>query len=171
MICLLFFKLSNAQLLDVNNIDQILVHRLFLKELNAQRTTLKLPLLTVDSSLNKMAKHQAEYMANNNVLSHTQPNKTKATLNKRAQLEMVNYTTIGENCLYVPYNIPFKIKNKIYTVSTYHELAIAMFLTWENSPKHYKNLKNKFFVYSGFYVGYNNYSNNIYATHVLCNPH
>jgi uncharacterized protein YkwD len=168
LICVACFKPCNAQQIDVTAIDQALLHRLFLVELNAQRTTLKLPLLTIDSTLNIMANYQAEYMTKNNVLGHTQPNKTKATLSKRAQLAKVNYTAIGENCLYVPYQVPFKIKNKTYTIHTYQELANAMFLSWKNSPAHYKNIKNKNFVWSGFYVGYNKGSNNIYATHVLC---
>ncbi len=169
LVCVACFKPCNAQQIDVTAIDQALAHRLFLVELNAQRTTLKLPILIIDSTLNVVANYQAEYMASKNVLGHTQSNKTKATLSKRAQLAKVNYTAIGENCLYVPYLLPFKIKNKTYTIHTYQELANAMFLSWKNSPEHYKNIKNRSFAQSGFYVGYNASANKIYATHVLCN--
>jgi uncharacterized protein YkwD len=168
LFCLPMELLAQAdKAINTATINQTLVHNLFLKYLNHHRDSLKLKTLTVDNHLNDAAQCQAQYIANSNKLTHTQPTKTKADVMARVNLYNGNFATVGENVLYVPLNINFVNKGITYNISNYNSLAWAMFISWRNSPEHYKNMINPYFVTSGFSVVYNPKSKLMYAAQVF----
>lgn len=153
--------------INATQLNQELVHTLFLKLLNHHRDSLHLITLSSNDTLNSAAQCQGKYMASNALLTHSQPPKTKATPSKRVELFNGKFATIGENCLFVPLAIPFKIKTKIITIITYNDLANAMFLSWKYSAPHYKNMIAKDFTLSGFNVSYSAKNNCVYAAQVF----
>jgi uncharacterized protein YkwD len=97
--------------INTENLDQTLIHTLFLKHLNHHRDSLKLPVLKIETHLNNAAQCQAQYIASINTLTHEQTIPTKATVLKRVTLFEGNFSTVGENVLYLPLGTTFTIKD------------------------------------------------------------
>jgi hypothetical protein len=116
--------------INTANLDQTLIHTLFLKHLNHHRDSLKLPVLKIETHLNNAAQCQAQYIASINTLTHEQTTPTKATVLKRVTLFEGNFSTVGENVLYLPLGT-ITIKDKTHQLNNYNDLAWAMFISWK----------------------------------------
>ncbi len=165
--CIQVKSQNGAIKINATQLNQELIHTLFLQLLNHHRDSLHLATLSVNGVLNLAAQCQGNYMASNALLTHSQPDKTKATPSKRVELFNGSFATIGENCLFVPLAAPFKIKTKTFTIITYNDLAYAMFLSWKYSAPHYKNMINKDFTLSGFNISYSAKNNSVFAAQVF----
>ncbi len=136
-------NLSKAQeLLDTNSFDVELFNKYVLNEVNKLRIRNKVDTLVVDRSLDKAAQDHADYMAENNVLSHAQKSKLKNAPMDRVKYYDGAHSAVGENIQLVPLNYKIeKSKNRL----TYEKLAKELVANWKKSSGHYKNMMNPAF--------------------------
>jgi uncharacterized protein YkwD len=167
--CFFFFNLFNQSLpkLQPTELDQRLINKLFTQHLNHLRDSLHLTKLKGNSILDSAAKDQSAFMAKKKILTHDQPTAIKKEPFNRVEYYNGSFNLVGENVLMLPLNIPFTIKSKQFVILNYEELAYCMFLTWKNSPGHYKNMITPGYKNSGLYVSYDAKSNSIYSANVF----
>jgi uncharacterized protein YkwD len=124
-----------------------------------------------DSILYVAAKHHAEYLFNKKQLSHFEPeNTTTETPQKRAEhFGAINYL-VGENVAQTAMLLNLKSKKgKIYSNSTYDELAADFIQLWVNSPGHFKNIITSAYNSTGLAVYYSAEDSVIYAVQKFAN--
>ncbi|MFT5821731.1 MAG: hypothetical protein ACI8ZM_002985 [Crocinitomix sp.] len=95
-----------------------------------------------DSILYVAAKHHANYMIENNRLSHFENDKSqfKTPQDRAVYYGAVNYS-VGENVLKTSANAIVKNKKgKSHNTNTYEGLANSIVDGWVNSPGHFKNI-------------------------------
>lgn len=130
------------ELLDTNSFDVDLFSKYVLQEVNKLRIRNKADTLTVDHSLDKASQDHADYMAENNVLSHAQKSKLKNAPMDRVKYYDGSHSAVGENIQLVPLNYKIeKSKNRL----TYEKLAKELVANWKKSSGHYQNMINPSF--------------------------
>lgn len=129
---------------------------------NELRDSLGIAKLQSDSVLQKASTQHSIYMAKYNELSHDEKFPKTKTPAKRVKLAGGNdFELIGENILY-------ENAKKIPTSSKkIDELAKSMFMSWEKSPGHYKNMINPSYVFGDFGFAFDSKNDKIYATQVF----
>jgi len=121
--------------------------------------------LVNDSILYIASKHHADYMNENNRMSHFEANAKKTrTPQLRAEYFGAKKYGVGENVLLTPYNVVITTKNKrkLNTI-TYHKLAESIVVGWVNSPGHFKNIITPSYQITGVSVAINKEKNKLYA--------
>lgn len=132
----------SQELLDTNSFDVDLFNKYVLNEVNKLRTRNKVDTLVVDESLDQACQDHADYMAENNVLSHAQKSKLKNAPIDRVKYYEGAHSAVGENIQLVPLHYKIKkSKNRL----TYEKLAKELVANWKKSSGHYKNMMNPSF--------------------------
>ena len=127
------------ELLDTTSFDVELFNKYVLQEVNKLRIRNKADTLSEDHSLDKASQDHADYMADNNVLSHAQKSKTKNAPMDRVKFYEGSHSAVGENIQLVPLNYKIeKSKNRL----TYEKLAKELVGNWKKSSGHYQNMIN-----------------------------
>lgn len=152
---------------DPNNLEQTLVHILFLKHLNHLRDSLGLTKLNTNNTLSLAAKDHTDFMVSTCLLQHEQPKESKKSPSERVIYYRGNFDGVGENILYTVLNTNIDIKGHALFITNYDELAYAMFLTWKFSPPHFANMIRPDFKFSGLHIGLDSKNNRIYSANVF----
>lgn len=141
----------------------------YFKLLNELRVQQKTTQFSNDAILNLASFDQAHYMDSVHKVMHDQKLKGKESPQKRVFYYNGTHDQVGENCLSIVYNKPMKVKySKVpIVVKTDKEVANALFLSWKNSPGHYKNMIEPAYDVAGLGFYYNADSSQIYATQVF----
>ncbi len=155
--------------INLSQFNSKLTAELFNKKLNELRQSKGLTILLDDKILSEAAKDQADYQQKNHFLTHNQKEKIKENPKLRVVFYNGTHDAVGENCIKIPLKTPFKPKYKKneITVTTYNQLAEALFLGWKNSPGHYKNMIEPRYDMQGIAFSIDLDSNYIYSAQVF----
>jgi uncharacterized protein YkwD len=127
---------------DTANFDTERFNQYVLDEVNKLRIRERVDTLIEDHSLDAASQDHADYMAENNVLSHAQKEKLKNKPYDRVLYHGGTHNSVGENIQIVPINYMFeKSKGKL----TYQKLAKEVVSNWKKSAGHFKNMVRKDF--------------------------
>lgn len=124
-----------------------------------------------DSILYIAASSHSKYLSEKGQLSHFEPeNPTMETPQMRADyFGAVNYL-VGENVAKTVALLPTRSKKgKIYTNTTYDELATDLVQLWVNSPGHYKNIITPDYNSTGVAVYFNAKDSSFYGVQKFAN--
>jgi uncharacterized protein YkwD len=131
---------GQAEVIDTANFDVDTFNKYMLKEVNKIRVRERVDSLIEDHSLDAAGQDHANYMAENNVLSHAQKDKAKNKPYDRVMFYGGTHNSVAENIQLVPLNYKFKkSKGKL----TYEKLAKETVANWKKSAGHFKNMVNK----------------------------
>ena len=169
-----FFNVKSQQGIDYilyNDINQKYLEYLIKVGIDSVRNINGCGVLTNDSILYIAAKHHADYMLNNNLLSHFE-NKRKYTKTKtpadRIKYFGGNMSAIAENVLKTPYLTSIKTKRgNILETYTYSQLAYSIVNGWVNSPGHFKNIITSRYNLTGVAISVDIQNKIIYACQVF----
>ena len=152
-----------------NGLNWTVIQTEYTKLLNTLRLEQKLSILGIDVTLNLASFDQAHYMDSIHKLSHDQKTKRKETPQKRVYYYNGTHDQVGENCLYIYYKTPMKVKysKELVSAKTEKEIAKAFFLGWKNSPGHYKNMITPGYDVAGLGFFYNKDSSKLYVAQVF----
>lgn len=132
-------SLFGQEIINPRKFDVDLFNKYMLKEVNKLRVRGRVDSLIEDPSLDLASQDHADYMAENNVLSHAQKDKEKNAPYDRVLFYGGSHNKVAENIQLVPlaYKIE-KSKNKL----TYEKLAKEVVANWKKSAGHFKNMVN-----------------------------
>lgn len=125
------------------NLKWNLIEKEFYIQLNNLRKEKRVSELKYgDAILNLAATDQSAYMCSTKVVGHNQKIKGKETPSNRVIFYNGTHDGVGENCLQIFINKPYKTKYKKEPIvlTTEKEIATALFLSWKNSPPHFENM-------------------------------
>lgn len=134
-------------------------------KIDSIRNELGLPPLVNDSILYVAAKHHADYLIKNKILSHNErPGKFTNPQKRAESFGAVDYF-VGENVASTFILIPVKSKwkKKPHINETYDQAAMELATAWLKSKPHFKNIKNKKYQITGLALQYDRGKNNIKA--------
>jgi hypothetical protein len=160
---------SGGDVIDPKNFDVPRVKILFYEKLNAYRAVKKVQTLAIDVTLEKAAKMQSSYCAQNSSLSHYQEkNKLLYSPKDRTVAAKGQYSLVGENVLMSYVGVMYRDKHtlKNHTIVTYADLAESMLQQWIHSPPHHQNIINPAYSHSGIDMDLLP-NGTIYANHVF----
>lgn len=148
--------------IEVNAFNEKLFNKYVIEEVNKLRKRERVDSLIEDHSLDKAAKDHADYMAQENVLSHAQKDKEKNAPFDRVKYYGGSHEKVAENIQLVPlkYKVD-KSKNRL----TYQKLAKEVVANWKKSAGHFKNMVNG--DYEGLSHAYTIKDGNLYICQVL----
>lgn len=130
--------LSQAQeVIDPANFDVNLFNQYVLEEVNKLRKRARVDSLIEDPTLDQAAQNHADYMAEENNLTHFQDDKALNRPYDRVKFFGGTHEKVGENIQLVP--LDFKVK-KSKNKLTYQKLAKEVVDNWKRSSEHYKNM-------------------------------
>lgn len=161
---------NGSDIIDSNNVNEALVQRLFLKELNQLRKSKAVPTLVNDDVLMRAANDHALYCKKQNRVTHFQnDNPEKYDVTKRVAYYNGNHSIVGENCLMTFLQQPFTDPKtqKLVTITTYQQLAHQLFEQWKNSPGHYQNMVYYPYTNTALAISLSDNKKTIYAVQVF----
>lgn len=128
--------------INLSKLNTNLIQELFLKKLNALRLEQNARTLSPDKTLEAAAKDQANYMNEIKEVTHSQKAKDKQGPWERVKFYHGTHALVGENCakIFLKKRVINKKTNTVSVANTYEEAANSLFLSWFNSPGHYKNM-------------------------------
>jgi Cysteine-rich secretory protein family len=138
----LFFiplSLQAQELIDINNFNEEIFNKYVLQEINKLRIRNRTDTLVNDHSLDEASQNHADYMAENNDLTHFQDNKELARPYDRVKYFGGPHEKVAENIQLVP--LDHKIKKSKNRLS-YQKLAKEVVANWKKSSEHYQNIIN-----------------------------
>lgn len=147
------------------------IEHLIKEKIDEVRVQHNLKPLYNDSILYVAAKFHGEYLFKKKQLSHFEPeNPITETPQKRAEyFGAVNYL-VGENVAQTAILMKLRSKKgKIYSNTTYDELAADFTQLWVNSPGHYKNIITPSYNSTGLAVYYSEQDSLFYAVQKFAN--
>ncbi|MEZ4921813.1 MAG: CAP domain-containing protein [Crocinitomicaceae bacterium] len=131
---------GQEEIVDTAHFDIDLFNKYVLQEVNRIRVRERVDTLIEDHTLDQASQDHADYMAENNVLSHAQKNKEKNSPFDRVKFYGGTHNSVAENIQLVPLNYEFvRSKGKL----TYEKLAKEVVANWKKSAEHFKNMVNK----------------------------
>ena len=112
----------NSQALpkDFTQIDQNIINKHIINEVNILRKRKKRPPLKNDFKLHKAAQDHAQYLSKKNTLTHFQNIKKKKTPADRLSFYKIDFVSCGENVQYIQPKFPFKLKKRKISDSFQH---------------------------------------------------
>lgn len=134
--------------LDASDVDQALLNRFILQEVNLLRKKEKVDTLNIEVLLKPAADDHANYMLSNQKMTHFQKSKEKKTPKNRVDFYGQQFSIVGENVqINNLNNIPkdLKLKPKVDKIESYEVLAKVLVHAWKNSPPHFANMISKDF--------------------------
>ena len=154
------------QRLNIEKIDNALLHAAIFYETNRRRAQNDLPQFTHSSALEEAAFAHSRDMVANNFFSHTSPVKDKKTMKNRLNKVGITNAYMAENIAYMSaldsdpdrplYNpeqnggyFSYTFKGDPLLQHTYLSLAKALVDQWMNSKGHRKNILNPDYTYLG----------------------
>ncbi len=155
---ILLLSTSSYGQLQQENVD--ILSELLLEKINDLRQEQELLPLTLDTSLILAADFHATFMTRVNRLTHKQPVRKYRTPFDRVAKYSDEFKWVGENILFVEH------KRKRIKDDELKEIALQMFLSWKNSPGHYRNMVNTKYELTGFAFRRNK-NGKIYAANVF----
>ena len=158
-----------SDVINPQSINYQLVDKLFNQKLNELRKSKNAKELTGDATLVQAANDHSNYMATNDTLTHFQKSTIKKTPNDRVRFYKGVHDGVGENCLYTYLFKPISGKRKkdTVTIRTYEQLAEQIYISWKNSPGHYKNMIDPKYDVQGISFSYLPKSNKLYSSQVF----
>ena len=135
-----FVSFSQDKPIDYNQIDNKLLNKFVLQEVNALRKKKKVAPLDNEILLVPAANDHTNYMSSNDVMTHYQKYKIKKTPKNRVDFYGEQFDRVGENVQVNHVKNKLKVKRKEKAIETYSELAKSLVYNWEHSPPHYKNI-------------------------------
>lgn len=145
---------SNAPIPISNKIDQSLLNKAVLIEVNVARCKAGLPSLSTNSSLTKAAANHSKWMAKNGTLSHNSSIRGQNSTQNRIKSTGIDLKTGAENIIRIArYQLsggPFFVKSEakctfadsngnLLQPHNYNSLAREAVRQWVKSPVHRKN--------------------------------
>lgn len=142
LLFLVGFNTELARKIDPESFDIEYLEQLIFEKINRLRITQHRQPIQHDSLLHLSARHQSNYMAKKNKLSHNQlDDTTMLNPQKRAEYFGVKNYYVAENILYTHYNSRVKTaEKKYYDTHTYEALAEAVVFAWQSSSGHFQNM-------------------------------
>lgn len=127
--------------MDVYNIDNALLNKYILLEVNKLRKKEKVDPIENRMELLAAAQDHANYMMNERKLTHFQKfNKIKKSPKNRVDYYGRLFNTVGENVQLANLRIVARSTDKNPPISTYEQLAEELVENWKKSPGHFKNM-------------------------------
>lgn len=133
------FGWAQFDVIDTANFDLELLDSLILEEVNKLRKRKRADSLIFDQSLNEASQDHAQYMADEEDLTHTQKSKIKRSPYDRVIYYGGTHSAVGENIQAV--NLTAMLEKSKYRL-TYQKLAKEIVENWEKSKEHYENMIN-----------------------------
>ncbi len=161
----------NSQALpkDFTQIDQNILNKHIIEEVNILRKRKKRPPLKNDFKLHKAAQDHAQYLSKKNTLTHFQNIKKKKTPADRLSFYKIDFVSCGENVQYIQPKYPFKLKKEKSAIpfNTYERLAKVLVTNWRHSKPHLKNMLSNVFSRCWTSTFYSKDKENFYAVQVF----
>ena len=132
--------------LDIGNPDLGALEFQTFNAVNDLRLQKNLVSLVWDDVLHRAAKDHADYLINEDKLTHGQKIKEKRTPSIRVKVHGgVSYTLVGENLVSIRLGVVMDVKGRKLSTQSYRSAANTMAQLWKVSPNHYRNILNKGF--------------------------
>lgn len=125
--------------------------------------------LVNDAILYEAAKHHADYLVKEDLISHTEPNKKFANPQKRVEhFGGLDYFA-GENVASIYILVPTRSKRirKVHINETYEDAANELVVAWVKSKPHYKNMNLDKYQVTGLALSFDRAKNCIKAVQVF----
>ncbi len=163
LILLLLPFFGFCQVINVNTIDKIYIEQLIKTKIDSVRIKNKRTVLVNDSILYLTASYHANYLLENNILSHTEKKAKMKTPQTRAEFFGAKNYLVGENIAFTYLNELVIEKNKKHTNKTYEDLANDFVDMWVHSSGHFANIINKDYTLTALSISFDEKTNKVYA--------
>ncbi|MBN4071494.1 CAP domain-containing protein, partial [Crocinitomix catalasitica] len=128
-----------GEIVDANNVNQAILNKHVLQEVNALRSRKRIDTLIFDRALLNASQDHADYMAEEEVLTHIQKISDRREPIDRVKFYSGTHGLVAENVQVVDVNkLLKKAKNKL----TYIKLAKEIVTVWKKSKTHNANMIN-----------------------------
>jgi uncharacterized protein YkwD len=174
---LLFLQQSATDLTPASKVERDAFNTEYLSELvekkiNEVRAANEAQELRANEVLFKAAVDHAEYMAENQTLTHEQPEPTKAKVKQRVKHYNGMMRGVGENVAQISAFKYARYKNREgndfeKTLETYDEFAEAIICAWLASPPHKGNMIYPKFEFGEVSIAFDAENNSVYVAHVM----
>lgn len=161
---ILFILESHSQEISSNSFNRKLLEQLIKTKIDSVRNKNKKGDLLNDSILYLAANHHANYLLENNTLSHTEKNGKQKTPQARAEFFGAKNYLVGENVAftYMKVNVKDK-KGKFHINKTYEDLANDFVDMWIHSQGHFNNIVHSDYTLTAVAIAFNEKTNKVYA--------
>ncbi len=167
VLCLILIHWSTSaicqeEIVDPKNVNQTILNKYVLQEVNALRKRKRIDTLVFDRTLLNASQDHADYMADEEVLTHIQKVGERREPMDRVKFYGGTHGLVGENVQLVDINkLLKKAKNKL----TYVKLAKEIVTVWKKSKTHNTNMINP--GYAGVATTYRFKDGNLYCCQLL----
>ena len=157
------FSQSLSDSINLRTINKYYLEQLIKTKIDSVRIKNKREVLKEDSILYLTAGYHANYILENNVLSHTEKKPKMKTPQTRAEFFGAKNYLVGENIAYTYVNELIIEKNKKNTNITYQDVANDFVDMWVHSPRHFANIINKDYTLTAIAISFDEKTNKVYA--------
>ena len=149
--------------INISTINKSYLEQLIKTKIDSVRIKNKRPVLANDSILYLTATYHANYLLENNILSHTEKKAKMKTPQTRAEFFGANNFLVGENIAFTYVNELVIEKNNKHTNITYQDAANDFVNMWVHSPGHFSNIINKDYTLTAIAISFDEKTNRVYA--------